>query len=333
MDKWGFQTTNQLKADSPNLLKRYWFLLGLLLVFAVTVADSTNTASSLGQWLKVHRGLDAAIILIFFSSGMLLDARQIRAGLQDYTGTLVALAVIFIVAPLAAAVISLLPLPAGIIIGIILVAAMPTTLSSGVVMSGAAGGSMAHALFVTILANTLAVFLIPVSLSLLLLVIGGETSVIIDKTGIMFKLGGFVLLPLASGLLIKHSVNTLSRRAARFLPIFNQCLILITIWMGLSQTRQAINISGGDMIGLIILLAIFFHALLLAAAGGLSWGFGLGRGRRESVIFMGAQKTLPLSIILQVALFPQFGLALVFCVVHHIVHLLMDSYLVGRLRN
>lgn len=301
-------------------------------MFAVTVADSTNTVSSLGQWLKVNRGLDAAIILIFFSSGMLLDTRQIWAGLQDYTGTLVALAVIFIVAPIAAAVFSLMPLPTGIIIGIILVAAMPTTLSSGVVMSGAAGGNMAHALFITILANTLAVFLIPVCLSLLLLVIGGETSVIIDKTGIMFKLGGFVLLPLASGLLIKHSVNTLSRRSARLLPIFNQCLILITIWMGLSQTRQAI-ISGGDMIGLIILLAFVFHALLLAAAGGLSWGFRLGRGRRESVIFMGAQKTLPLSIILQVALFPQFGLALVFCVVHHIVHLLMDSYLVGRLRN
>ena len=314
------------------MLKRYWLLLGLLLVFAVTLADSTNTVSSLGQWLKVHRGLDAAIILIFFSSGMLLDARQIRAGLQDYTGTLVALAVIFIIAPAAAAVLSLMPLPTGVLIGLILVAVMPTTLGSGVVMSGAAGGHMAHALFITILANTLAVLLIPVSLSLLLLVIGGETSVIIDKTGIMFKLCGFVLLPLASGLLIKRSVDPLSRRSARFLPIFTQCLILVTIWMGLSQTRQAI-ISGGSMIVLIIFLAFLFHAVLLAAAGGLCWGFGLGRGRRESIIFMGAQKTLPLSIILQVDLFPQFGLALVFCVVHHIVHLLMDSYLVGRLRN
>jgi sodium/bile acid cotransporter 7 len=323
---------NQLKTNLPNLLKRYWFLSGLLLVFAVTVADSTNTVSSLGQWLKVHRGLDAAIILIFFSSGMLLDARQVRAGLQDYTGTLLALAVIFIVAPAAAAVFGLMPLPTGIIIGMILVAVMPTTLGSGVVMSGAAGGNMAHALFITILANTLAVFLIPVTLSMLLAVIGGETSVILDKTGIMLKLGGFVLLPLASGLLVKHSANTLSRRFARWLPIFNQCLILTIIWMGLSQTRQAI-ISGGNMIGLIILLAFGLHAVLLAAAGGLCWGFGLGRGRRESVIFMGAQKTLPLSIILQVALFPQFGLALVFCVVHHIIHLLMDSYLVGRMRN
>jgi hypothetical protein len=48
---------------------------------------------------------------------------------------------------------------------------------------------------------------------------------------------------------------------------------------------------------------------------------------------MDGQKTLPLSVILQVSLFPQYGLALVVCVVHHFVHLLMDGYLVGKLRN
>jgi len=53
----------------------------------------------------------------------------------------------------------------------------------------------------------------------------------------------------------------------------------------------------------------------------------------ESVIFMGGQKTLVLSVILQVSLFPQYGLALVVCVMHHIVHLVMDGYLVGRLRS
>jgi len=321
-----------MKFNLSNLLKRYWFFTGLLPLLAITVADSSNTVSSFGRALKAHHGLDAAIILVFFFSGMLLDTRQIRAGLQDYIGTLISLGVIFIVAPSMAAGISLMPLPAGIVIGLFIVSVMPTTLSSGVVMSGVAGGNMAHALLITILANTLAVFLIPVSLSLLLGLIGGDASVSINKTGIMLKIGSFVFLPLSSGLLIKHYVKTLSGRSARVVPIFNQCLILIVVWMGLSQTRQAI-ISGGDLIGLIFLLALVFHTLLLAAAAGLSWGFGLGRGRRESVIFMGAQKTLPLSIILQVALFPQFGLALVFCVVHHIVHLLMDSYLVGRLRN
>jgi sodium/bile acid cotransporter 7 len=48
---------------------------------------------------------------------------------------------------------------------------------------------------------------------------------------------------------------------------------------------------------------------------------------------MGGQKTLPLSIILQVSLFSQYGIALVVCVLHHIVHLAMDGYLVERLKS
>ena len=72
---------------------------------------------------------------------------------------------------------------------------------------------------------------------------------------------------------------------------------------------------------------------MVAAAGISIRMFGLGRGRMESVLFMGGQKTLTLSIILQVSLFPEYGLALGFCVLHHIIHLMMDSWLVGKLQK
>jgi sodium/bile acid cotransporter 7 len=48
---------------------------------------------------------------------------------------------------------------------------------------------------------------------------------------------------------------------------------------------------------------------------------------------MGGQKTLPLSVILQVTLFPEYGLALAVCVVHHILHLITDAYLVEKLKH
>jgi hypothetical protein len=48
---------------------------------------------------------------------------------------------------------------------------------------------------------------------------------------------------------------------------------------------------------------------------------------------MGGQKTLPLSVLLQGKLFPQYGMALAFCVFHHFVHLTMDGYLVGKLKS
>lgn len=314
-----------------TLIKRYWFLIALMAVFALTLADGSNSLSSIGRWLKNRNGPDIVVVLIFIASGALLEIEQIKSGLKDVIGTIAALVVIFVIAPLTAMAFAQLPLETPVIIGIFLVAVMPTTLSSGVVMTGAAGGNTAHALFITILANALAVFIVPVALSMLLSLIGGSATVTIDRWHMMVKLCSIVLLPLCGGMIVKYFADSFCTRFAPRMQVFNQCLILIIVWMGLSQARQAI-IDGGNLIGEIILLACLFHGVLLVAAGGIAYIFGIGRGRRESLIFMGAQKTLPLSIILQVALFPQYGQALVYCVVHHIVHLMMDGYLVGKIK-
>jgi sodium/bile acid cotransporter 7 len=314
------------------LIKKYWFLIGLVLVFTVTLVDTTKTVSSIGTWLKEHRGPNAVIFFIFFFSGVVLETSQIKAGLKDIQGTLIALGIIYLVAPLMGALFGTTPLDVGVKIGIFLVAAMPTTLSSGVVMTGSAGGNMAHALVITILANGLAAFTIPITLSLLLYLVGGTTDVTIDKSTIMVKILVFVLLPLGLGLLSRFYFKAFADRLSPKLQILNQCFILGMVWMAVSQARPTI-ISSGELIGIILVLTFVFHGVLLVAAGFFVRLLKVGRGRRESVIFMGGQKTLPLSVLLQVSLFPQYGAALVVCVIHHIVHLMMDGYLVGRLKE
>lgn len=315
-----------------GIIKKYWFILGLLVVCGATLFDTTETISGIGRWLKIHRGPDAVIVLIFFFSGMVLNVRQIRDGLMDIKGILTALIIIFIASPIIAMLLSRVPFETGIVIGIFLVAVMPTTLSSGVVMTGASGGNMAHALVITILANGLAVFTIPIVLSFLLTLIGGTTVVTINKLAIMIKIGILVLLPLAVGLLIKLSAASFIDRFSSAFQISNQCLVLGIVWMAMSLARDTIITSDGR-IGIILLLVFFFHGILLAIAGILITFFKIEKGKRESVVFMGCQKTLPLSVVLQVSLFPQYGLALVVCVLHHMVHLLMDGYLVGKLRD
>lgn len=313
-------------------IKKYWFLTGLLLVFIITIGDTQGTISEVGKWLKMHRGPDAVIFLIFLFSGMMLNAGQIKSGLTDITGIFIALGVIFIASPIIGACFAVMPLDTGIRIGLLLVAVMPTTLSSGVVMTGAAGGNMAHALTITIASNGLSILTIPLTLSLLLEQIGGGMTVSIDKLAIMTTLGLLVLVPLCLGLGIRFYTNISSEKSESALQIINQSLILIIVWMALSQTRGAI-IDGKEMIGSILFVAFAFHAALLACATLFIRLFKLEQGRRESVLFMGAQKTLTLSIILQVSLFPQHGLALGFCVIHHIIHLMMDGYLVQKMKN
>lgn len=313
-------------------LKKYWFMAGLLLVFLVTVLDTTQAVSRTGQWVQRNNGPSMTIFLIFLLSGLILRTHDIRTGATDVTGLVIALVIGFVAAPALALLLGFAPLPAGVIIGLFLVAVMPSTLSSGVVMTGAAGGNMAHALLITIVANSLAVVTIPISLSMLLRFAGNTQEITIDNAAIMFKIGALVLLPLAGGLALKSCNPELCDRGRQSIQTATQVLILAIVWMGLSQTREAIITSVPTM-GLVMVLTAVFHGCVLGVAIGFSRWFKLPKGRRESVIFMGSQKTLPLSIVLQVSLFPQYPLALMVCVIHHLVHLFMDGYMVTRIKS
>ncbi len=314
-----------------NFIKKYWFLIGLALVFALTLADVSNIAAGAGRWAKQHYGPDIVICLVFFFSGIILDPAQIRLGLTNIKGTLLALILIFVVSPIISGFFGVLPLSPGVRIGLFLVAVMPTTLSSGVVMTAAAGGAMAHALVITVIANILAVVIIPVSLPLLLEMTGTDTAVIIDKAAVMSKIGLFVVLPLVIGLFFRSVLGQRVSSQGRRLQTANQVLILCIVWMGISQSKPVLLQSGPELIA-IVLAAAGFHLALLAVAWAALQFFRIPAGRRESILFMGIQKTLPLSVILQVTLFPEYGLALLVCVAHHFISLMIDGFLVGRLK-
>lgn len=314
-----------------SIARKYWFLIGLALVLAVTLGDVSGVTAETGRWLKQHQGPNIVICLVFLFSGILLDTRQIREGLADWAATLQSLFLIFAAAPVIGWLMSLLPVASGIRIGLFLVAVMPTTMSSGVVMTGAAGGRMAHALVITIFSNILSVFTIPLTLSLLLETAGNSAAVMIDKGAVMAKIGLFVVLPLAGGLVTRSCVRHMPERVNTSLKIANQLLILAIVWMGIAQSRP-ILLETGSGVGSVVFTVTGFHLLLLLAAWALLEAFRVRRGRRESILFMGIQKTLPLSVILQVSLFPEYGLALLVCVAHHFISLMIDGFLVGRLR-
>ena len=315
-----------------ELLKKYWFVAGLISIFTITMIDKTETVSFAGKWLKSHHGPDAAIIIIFFVSGLMLNADAITAGLKDIKGVLIALALIFVFAPGFAALITLSPIGHGLMLGIILVSVVPTTLSSGLVMTGAAGGNMAHALVITILANLFSVFSIPVELSLLVSLTGDTTLVLIDKMEMMLKIGAVLLCPLCCGLFVRPYAGFFLGKITKWLQNGNQIIVLLVVWMALSQVREVI-LQNGMILCAAFGMAVFFHGLMLCAGWFVSGRFKLKKGKRESVILLGGQKTLPLSIMLQVSFFPEYGAALLVCVMHHMMQLVMDGYMVERMKK
>ncbi|NOX33938.1 MAG: bile acid:sodium symporter [Deltaproteobacteria bacterium] len=313
-------------------IKRQWFLLGLVLISMAVIFDRSDTLAEFGIILKNNHGPEVMIFLIFVISGLLIESDQIRAGIIDIKSTLLALGVIIIAAPVAAGLLCLFRLERGVAIGLFIVAAMPTTLSSGVVMTKEAGGNMAHALFVTILSNFISIFTIPVVLSMLVSLPGLENELVIDKTRIMIKLSLLVVLPLLVGMGLKARICNAGFLGKLKLQTVNQWLILGIVFISLAGAKQALLENGTAFFHIIGLVSVF-HLMLLGVSFLLVKVFGVGKGRYESVIFMGSQKTLPLSVMIQTAYFNEFGIALLVCVIHHIVHLMIDGYLSAKMNN
>jgi solute carrier family 10 (sodium/bile acid cotransporter), member 7 len=312
-----------------RVIRQNWFIVALVGICVLTLIDVTGTIAGMGKWFKAHNGADAVICTIFLCSGLILKREEIRAGLRDIRGAVIALVIIFAIAPLVAFIIGSLPLDPAVRVGLFLVSVMPTTMSSGVVMTGAAGGNIAHALLITVLANSMSIVTIPFSLALLLQT---AESVPFDKVQMMIQMALLVLLPLLLGLFLRPKKGTLLTSLQRGIPVLNQCLILAIVWMGVSDARATV-LSSGAQVFIILVIAFVFHAILLGAGFLAIRLFHIPRGRMESVLFMGGQKTLPLSVLLQGKLFPQYGMALAFCVFHHFIHLTMDGYLVGRIKS
>ena len=313
-------------------IKKQWFLVSLVLVFAAVMIDSSNILLKIGLVLKENYGPEIMIFLIFIISGLLIESDQVQAGIRDIKSTVLALVIIIVVAPIAAGLLCLLPLETGVILGLFIVSVMPTTLSSGIVMTGTAGGNMAHALFITILSNFIGIFSIPVILSILLSFLDQQKELVIDRGAIISKLIILVLSPLVIGMVAKARIFKPGQLRKFKLQVLNQWMIISIVFISLSGAKQVI-IGSGLTFFYILVLVSGFHLMLLGASFLLVKFFRVEKGRYESIVFMGSQKTLALSVMIQVTYFSEFGTALLVCVMHHIVHLMMDGYLSTKMNQ
>lgn len=314
-------------------MERHGFVVGLVIVTAATLADGTETTVRWGLWLKAHHGPDMVIAAIFFISALTLKRETLVRGLLDFKAFAGALVLIFGIAPSWAFVLSRWPMETGLAIGLFLVASMPSTLSSGVVMTETAGGNAATALLITVFANGAGVFATPLLLEGLTAGAGRSSALVLDKGALMGTLAVLVLVPLSAGMVLRRPVSALFQTVKGPSPgAINTILVILVVWIAVCGSRATI-IQGLARMPAVLVLCVVFHGGVLFAAFITVRALGLAAGRREAVIFVGGQKTLPLSVLIQTAIFPQYGQALVFCVCHHVLHLIMDGCVLSFLKQ
>jgi sodium/bile acid cotransporter 7 len=136
--------------------KRDWFLIGMFA--AIGLAWLFPQPGAQGGWLHPELLTKGGVALIFFLHGMALSFAAMRQGALNWRLHLIVQGSVFIIFPLLG--LCLLPatrvwLPEDLRLGIFYLCALPSTVSSSVALTAAAGGSVPAAVFNATLSSIL----------------------------------------------------------------------------------------------------------------------------------------------------------------------------------
>ncbi|DBA98420.1 TPA: hypothetical protein ACH3X3_012432 [Trebouxia sp. C0006] len=279
---------------------------------------------------------------IFIISGLNLKRGEATQALTAWRSILYGLATILLITPLAGFLALRLPLnPPELAFGLTVFCCMPTTLSSAVSLTQTVGGNTALALLLTVSSNLLGIFTMPFILCQLL---GASGSAVTMKPGpLLANLLKTILAPLLAGATIRSCVPAVAKLVdsnKKRMSLLSSMLLILVPWMQISKAvMSGVAISVTSLLGVLaagVGIHLVFLAFNLTATAALQLGKtadNAGTGIRRACILVGSQKTLPIAVTVLHGLAPQIGgavgLAVIPCVVSHLVQIVIDSMLVS----
>ncbi|NLF31130.1 MAG: bile acid:sodium symporter [Planctomycetes bacterium] len=217
-------------------------------------------------------------------------------------------------------------MPEAMALGLVVMAAVPSTLSSGIVLTEVSGGNGLWALMLTIGLNILGVFTIPFMLAWCA---PGGADEGFPPLPMLIELVGLVLTPFVVGVIVKRFAGGKGLHPTmKYIP--SACVIL-TVWISCMRNRGHLLSLDIPTLGLMAAGAMTVHLVLMAACLGAGVPLRLDGGQRRAVLFLGSQKTLPVALAVLVILGSKAEAAVIVCIVFHFLQLITDSFIASRL--
>ena len=209
--------------------------------------------------------------------------------------------------------------------GLIVAAAMPPTLSSGIVLTETANGNSLLSILMTVGYNLLSVTTIPLMLALC---ISSEGEIDTNPVKMFVQLLVLVLLPSIIG----FTAGKLAKR--KLPPIFtyiSSTAVILLVWGFFSAScshfkQHPVSSLIQEGAGALVL-----HSALLALVWYGSAAFKIGIAERKALLFIGVSKTITITITILTIIGATTGAALVPALVYYFLQSIIDSSLAGKM--
>jgi len=312
-------------------LKSHGFIIALFV--AILLAYLFPTALS---DLPLKQITSIGIGLIFFFYGLKLAPSELKLGFLNYRSHILIQLTTFVVFPL----LTLLFIPffdggmqSRLWLAILFLGALPSTVSSAVIMVAIARGNLPTAIFNATISGLIGIVATPLWLSIFMMK-SGEFEIL----DILLKLFLQVLLPLMIGLLLQPYLGKMARLHSSKLSLFDKSIIVLIVFNSFSNSftsKLFDTIKVLDLLKLFgIVLVLFF--LIYGLIGYICKLMDFSLEDTITAKFCGSQKSLIHGTVMVKIIFgnsASLGLFLLPIMFYHILQLLLISIFAENYRK
>lgn len=321
-----------------KLLARFgldWFLIAIIIM--VIMARYFPALGLMQEPVSLEELANYGVSGIFFFYGLKLSADKLKNGLLNWRMHVVVQLTTFLLFPVLVLVVK--PLFGtddlkNLWLGVFYLAALPSTVSSSVVMVSIARGNVPAAIFNASISSLLGIFITPLWVGLF---ISADTGGL-DTWSVIGKLCLQVLLPLIIGMLLNPRYGKYADRYKTPLKFFDQSIILIIIYTSFCKSFSLHlfdDLSVSEVLLLMAgLLGFFFLVIFITRliAGSLKFNME----DTITLMFCGSKKSLVHGTVMSKVLFansPAAGIVLLPLMLYHALQLIAASVMAQRLEK
>ncbi len=248
---------------------------------------------------------NAAIVLLFFLYGVKLSRRSVVEGLLHWRLQLMVFFFTFVFFPL------LIPLMrpafeplvgAGLYMGLVYVACLPSTVQSSIAFTSVAGGNVPAAVCSASVSSLLGVFLTPLLVGILFSTDGSGAEVGGDT---VVKICSQILLPFVLGQLSQHWLQNWVTRHRSLIGWNDQATIWLVVYTSFSKaTSQGYwgQLDWFHLVGLIVVCLVLLCVVHCCTYFSSKW-LGFKKEDRITIVFCGSKKSLAVGAPMMMAIF------------------------------
>lgn len=280
--------------------------------------------------VPINRISSIGISLIFLFYGLKLDNEAIKDGLKNWRLHVIVQGSAFLLFPIV--VIAFFPFIKGtsyefMWMAFLFMAALPSSVSSSVVMVSMARGNLPAAIFNASISGIIGILITPFWISLFL----QKTNIEYDYTQIYYQLITEILVPLTLGLFLRKWFGKYAHKHLKKIDIFDKFVVLLIIYKSFVHSFEENIFSNMSWIGLVVVFALvivlFFAIYFLTGWIGKLLSFN--RGDQITTQYCGTKKSLIHGTVFSKALFGQssaVGLILLPLMIYHAFQILIISF-------